>query len=260
MRRLFLLTASLLAAAIVLCGPPVQADLWSGFYKRSASQRAKTETINEETGCLTGIIEAQARYEIPDNLLLSIGIQEAGRTLEGKITVWPWSVNANGKGIFFKTREQAIGWVKSQQEQGVRSIDVGCMQVNLFWHEGAFTSLEDAFDPVSNTRYAARFLTELKQSEGSWWRAAGSYHSRTDPHRQRYLASLARNHDVANAEYDRIKAIAQMEQRYVANLPSTELTVPRILWGDETKAPNGFSIYSRKPLAAILPNYVENDS
>ena len=58
-----------------------------------------------------------------------------------------------------------------------RSIDVGCFQINLAYHPGAFTSLDQAFDPRHNAHYAARFLTDLHQRSGSWDEAIGAYHS-----------------------------------------------------------------------------------
>jgi hypothetical protein len=69
------------------------------------------------------------------------------------------------------------------------------MQVNLRHHPDAFTTLEDAFDPASNARYAARFLTELRAERGDWSAAAAAYHSRTpefaQPYRARVMAAWA---------------------------------------------------------------------
>ena len=36
----------------------------------------------------------------------------------------------------------------------MKVIDVGCFQVDLFYHPYAFTSLEEAFDPDANARAA----------------------------------------------------------------------------------------------------------
>jgi len=60
---------------------------------------------------------------------------------------WPWTINAEGQGPYFATRAEAISAVQRLQEQGVRSIDVGCMQVNLLHHPQAFATMEQAFDP-----------------------------------------------------------------------------------------------------------------
>ena len=65
------------------------------------------------------------------------------------------------------------------QAQGMRSIDVGCMQVNLMHHPNAFASLDAAFDPVANALYAARFLNTLYGISGSWVKATAAYHSQT---------------------------------------------------------------------------------
>ena len=62
---------------------------------------------------------------------------------------------------FSPPRRQAIAAVKALQARGVRSIDVGCMQINLSYHPHAFRDLDQAFDPHANAAYAERFLTQL---------------------------------------------------------------------------------------------------
>ena len=63
---------------------------------------------------------------------------------------------------------------------GTRSIDVGCFQISLLYHPAAFASLEQAFDPDANARYAARFLLTLFARTGTWEAAVAAYHS-ADP-------------------------------------------------------------------------------
>ncbi len=79
----------------------------------------------------------------------------------------------------FNTKTEAIAAVNSYLAQGIRSIDVGCMQVNLMHHGTNFASLDQAFDPAANALYAARFLQQLLAQTGSWPRAAAGYHSMT---------------------------------------------------------------------------------
>jgi hypothetical protein len=76
------------------------------------------------------------------------------------------------------------------------------MQINLRHHPNAFPNLDHAFDPLTNARYAARFLNSLNSSRSDWTRAASAYHSATpefaDPYRQRVMAAwteeMARPH------------------------------------------------------------------
>jgi hypothetical protein len=65
------------------------------------------------------------------------------------------------------------------QAQGVRSIDVGCMQINLLHHPDAFASLDEAFDPAANAAYAVRFLKALYNQSRDWPTAVATYHSNT---------------------------------------------------------------------------------
>jgi len=95
------------------------------------------------------------------------------------IVPWPWTINAEGVGSFFNSKEDAIAAVQALQARGVRSIDVGCLQVNLQQHPEAFHALDQAFDPVTNARFAAGLLLTLFGQTGSWPLAAAAYHSQT---------------------------------------------------------------------------------
>jgi hypothetical protein len=100
-------------------------------------------------------------------------------------------MNAEGTGKFFSSKAEAVAEVRQLRAGGMRLIDVGCMQINLHHHPNAFPSIDEAFDPLANARYAARFLTELKAASGDWMVAAGNYHSHT-PHRsEAYRAQVA---------------------------------------------------------------------
>jgi hypothetical protein len=108
------------------------------------------------------------------------------------VTPWPWSVDADGVGHFYLSKEQAVAATSKMQAAGVTSIDVGCMQINLQEHPSAFTSLDAAFDPTANTAYAAKFLWQLYYQTGNWIAAAAAYHSQTpgvsDAYRQAVIA------------------------------------------------------------------------
>lgn len=91
---------------------------------------------------------------------------ESGRMVDGHPRAWPWTVNAGGQGAFFESRAAAAVGVRQALARGVGLVDVGCMQVNLQLHPGAFCSLEEAFDPAANADYAARYLRRLHAEAG----------------------------------------------------------------------------------------------
>jgi hypothetical protein len=131
--------------------------------------------------CQRAIQAAERGSFVPAHLLAAIGRVESGRRdpVGGDWRPWPWTVNAGGEGLFYDTKAQAIAAVRALQARGERSIDVGCMQVNLAQHPDAFPSLEMAFEPRENAAYAARFLEVLHARGGDWSEAAARYHSAT---------------------------------------------------------------------------------
>ena len=131
------------------------------------------------TLCHAATSSAEQSSGVPDQLLSAISKVESGRAdpSTGVVQAWPWTINAQGIGHYYASKAEAIAAAQAFQAQGVRSIDVGCMQVNLSYHPEAFASLDQAFDPQANATYAARFLQDLFRQQGSWPHAAAAYHS-----------------------------------------------------------------------------------
>lgn len=144
-----------------------------------AAPAASASALPGSTACLAAIAAAERAQGIPDRLMAAIGMVESARKdpRTGQVGPWPWTINAEGAGGYYETKAEAVAAVRSLQAQGVRSIDVGCMQVNLMYHASAFASLEEAFDPAANARYAAQYLQSLMTQTGSWQQATASYHS-----------------------------------------------------------------------------------
>lgn len=124
---------------------------------------------------------------VPLDVLQAITLTETGRTRGGETRPWPWTVNMEGKGVWFETEDHARTYVFEHFKRGARSFDVGCFQINYKWHHEAFASIDEMFDPLASGRYAARFLLELFAEKGDWAEAAGAYHSRTPEHAERYM-------------------------------------------------------------------------
>lgn len=131
--------------------------------------------------CEQAVRNAEAKVHTPAGMLAAVGQVESGRPdpRTGRMRPWPWTIDADGVGQFFATKAEAIAATVAFEAAGVRSIDVGCMQVNLMHHPEAFASLEQAFDPPSNAAFAARFLNELYRRTRAWPKAIAAYHSDT---------------------------------------------------------------------------------
>ena len=170
-RKQGLLTGAIIAIAFVGTAAPAVAE--------GEGQKAQIPVIADDQVCLQKIRSEERAHRIPGGLLAAIGFTESGRTVTGQRTVWPWTVNAEGEGHFFDSKDAAVKFVEGKLADGVESIDVGCMQINLKQHPDAFASLDDAFDPAVNVAYGADFLKALHGQTNGWLAAARRYHSAT---------------------------------------------------------------------------------
>lgn len=168
--------------------------------------------------CAAAVARVEREEAIPPLLLAAISAVESGRRhpRTGEISAWPWAVMAEGKGRYLPSRQAAIAEVEALRARGVRNIDVGCMQINLMHHPRAFASLEDAFDPVRNADYAARFLVELQGKANNWLQAASHYHSQTPEFAELYRAKVV----AAWPEESRQPVAAPRESRLAAAAPA----------------------------------------
>ena len=123
----------------------------------------------------------EKKFNIPSNTLHSIALKESGKKHKTRNlrVVWPWTVNVEGKGYYFNTKREAVNFVRKEIIRGRESIDVGCMQINLRHHLGAFNSLDQAFEPNNNIRYGAEFLRSKYDQLKNWHKAIAHYHSAT---------------------------------------------------------------------------------
>lgn len=154
------------------------------LFGASSSTNARS---NPAASCDRAAVQVSDETGVPIDILRTITRAETGRKEDGELHPWPWTVNMEGKGVWFDSEAQAQAYVFRRFREGARSFDVGCFQINYKWHGHAFASIEEMFDPIINARYAARYLSELFTAHGDWNKAVGAYHSKTQKHAQRYL-------------------------------------------------------------------------
>lgn len=190
--------------------------------------RPRRRTLNS---CLPAIATAERQTGLPAKLLGTIALVESGRPdpVSGRVAPWPWTINVGGTGHFYATKQDAIAAVQDLQMLGLRSIDVGCMQINLMYHPNAFASLDEAFDPTANARYAARFLDALYRQTGNWPLAAAAYHSQTP--------------DIGQDYENRVMALWPLAPQFAASITHLTRTPP--------SKPVDYSIYTPEFVAKL---------
>lgn len=177
---------------------------WHATFAAAGTQNNSVAQI-----CESAAQVASSETGVPLDVLRSISLTETGRKSRGAFQPWPWTVNMEGVGKWFETLDDAQHYVDRHFQRGARSFDVGCFQINYRWHGQHFTSVQAMFDPMTNARYAASFLSDLFEELGNWSLAAGAYHSRTPKYASKY-----------RARFDRIRA------NLSPHLAHTPLTAP----------------------------------
>ena len=166
-------------AAAARAGLAVTAMIIWSCHKGPARAAEPLAPSDDAAQCQGAIEAVEQQSSLPRRLLSAISLVESGRVVPGRrVAAWPWTINVGGVGTFYDTAEAAIAAAEALQGSGIRSFDVGCMQVNLKHHPTAFASLHDAFDPRLNASYAARFLEQLHAELGDWSQTVAAYHSR----------------------------------------------------------------------------------
>ncbi|MHA7772940.1 transglycosylase SLT domain-containing protein [Roseibium sp. M-1] len=153
-----------------------------------ASLPAAAETQNV---CEREMIAAAQKYKVPLGVLYAVGLTETGR----RNSLYPYALNIEGKSVFPPSRQAAKDDVIDAQQHGKKLIDIGCMQINAYYHGEKFRSVEHMLEPRANVQYAAQFLKDLRQSQGSWTMAVARYHAgpNNDPAQKRYVCTVIRN-------------------------------------------------------------------
>lgn len=141
--------------------------------------------------CEREMLRASEQHQVPLGVLYAVGLTETGR----KGSLQPFALNVEGRAIYSDSAAEAIGKFEAARARGAKLIDLGCMQINHYYHGREFRSLNDMLTPHRNVEYAARFLKELRQREGSWTLAVARYHAgpNNNPAQKRYVCQVITN-------------------------------------------------------------------
>jgi soluble lytic murein transglycosylase-like protein len=138
--------------------------------------------------CEREMARAAELHGIPLGILYAVGLTETGR----RGALHPHALGAEGQTVFARNTDDAIASFEAMRRKGIKLIDLGCMQINHYYHGERFDSVRAMFDPAKNVDYAARFLKELKQREGSWTMAVARYNAgpNNQPAQKRYICHI----------------------------------------------------------------------
>jgi soluble lytic murein transglycosylase-like protein len=153
-----------------------------------SSAAAADANAVEARPCEREMARAAQSYGIPLGILYAVGLTETGR----RGSLYPYALGSEGQTVFAKNMDDAIANFETMRHKGIKLIDLGCMQINHYYHGDKFSSVRAMFDPARNVDYAARYLRELKEREGSWTMAVARYNAgpNNQPAQKRYICHI----------------------------------------------------------------------
>lgn len=156
-----------------------------------SSEANSAAAIQQQGICERYVMKAAQAHDVPIGVLYAVGLTESG--LKGGLH--PFAMNIEGKTKFPASVEAAMQEFKTARRQGARLIDVGCMQINHYYHRENFPSDRAMFDPARNVMYAALFLKSLKKKHKTWSMAVARYHAGPDNNaaQKRYVCRVIAN-------------------------------------------------------------------
>ncbi|NKB65227.1 MAG: transglycosylase SLT domain-containing protein [Gammaproteobacteria bacterium] len=149
---------------------------------------AVTSIVNGET-VPAGYVQVANRYNIPPVLLYAVALTESGQSSfsDGRFRPWPRTLNINGEGHYFSSRQAA--WQALQL-----SVDIGLMQISWRYHRAALGSAWQALDPYHNLSVAAAILRDCQKENTRWIERVGCYHAPNDSARAMRYARRVKAH------------------------------------------------------------------
>lgn len=149
------------------------------------------EARGATNACEGEMIRAARENDVPLPVLYAVALTETGQ--RGGLNVY--AMNIHGRPVFSESLEDAIATFADARRRGLTLIDIGCMQINHFYHGRKFADVEEMFDPHKNVSYAAKFLKSLFRQEGRWTEAVARYHAGpgNPPAQHRYVCAVIRN-------------------------------------------------------------------
>ena len=133
---------------------------------------------------------------VPSKLLYAVALAESGQSAfsGGAFRPWPWTLNVNGKGRYYRSRQAAWQALQHTLASPEMSVDIGLMQISWRYHQSVLGSGWAALDPYHNLRVAAALLRDCLAAHEHWLPSAGCYHAPNNAYRAEHYSQRVKTH------------------------------------------------------------------
>ncbi|ENA27874.1 transglycosylase-like protein with SLT domain [Pseudomonas duriflava] len=121
--------------------------------------------------------EIAREHGLPVNLLYSVALAESAYSSSEGISPWPYTIRTATKAYYAKTLEEAEHLL-TDLLRSARSVDVGIMQVNLYWNSDRINDPKSLLSAENGLRTGASILSErIRSAPGDLELGIGRYHN-----------------------------------------------------------------------------------
>lgn len=170
--------------------------------------------------------------DVPSEILYAIGLQESGTTLGGQrnYAPWPWVLNVNNEGRYFKSKEDARAALAREVERGNRNVAVGMLQIHLRYNGYRVDNPLALLEPAVNLRVAAEVLRECgKTYRDTFSKVACYYSGDVDAAGHSYATQVFRRaglqHGARTSAVSRAPSTQRRTRSFLAAAPSPDVSV-----------------------------------
>jgi hypothetical protein len=151
---------------LISFGPSCQAQEKAALPK-SYITTASSKILNPSPSKLHTTLwwQIAEQHQLDPYILYAVALVESAKVNPlNHVTPWPWAINKSGKSIIPGSQQEARAILNKTLAEGGRNIDVGLMQINLYWHGHRVGKPEQLLNPVTNLQIGALVLAEAIQS------------------------------------------------------------------------------------------------
>lgn len=93
-------------------------------------------------------------------LVVKIITHESKSYYKGKAQPWPWTLNIDGRGFYYRTFKEALFAAKKAYKNKVKKLGIGLGQIEWKYHKTRFNDLSEALNPKKNIKAVCDILDE----------------------------------------------------------------------------------------------------
>tara|TARA_R110001583_G_scaffold34982_4_gene116923 strand:- start:133 stop:690 length:558 start_codon:yes stop_codon:yes gene_type:complete len=125
-------------------------------------------------------------YNIPASLLYSVALAESSLGTKSKVSPHPYAIRSEDGSFYPSSLVEAKEILDQQIATHGLNVDVGMMQISLYWQKGYYDSPFELLDLETNIKVGAAILTKcLNSSPNDIVIGVGRYHAWADVERSR---------------------------------------------------------------------------